>query len=74
MTIFTAEEVVNLNDYQQAGQYHPFTCPNRDNPTQPHPLMNGDNGVLVPTIRGWICPFCDYTQGWAHGFMKEKQA
>jgi hypothetical protein len=27
----------------------------------------GDRGVLVPTVRGWICPFCDYKQNWAHG-------
>ena len=45
---------------------HPFTCGNRSD----HPVVAGDKGVLVPTVRGWICPFCDYTQDWAHGFMK----
>lgn len=44
---------------------HPFTCPNRGN----HPEMAGDQGILVPTVRGWICPFCTYTQDWAHDFM-----
>lgn len=39
-------------------RFHPYTCPNRHD----HPEMAGDNGVLVPTVRGWICPFCDYTQ------------
>lgn len=40
---------------------HPYTCPNRSD----HPVLAGDRGVLVPTVRGWICPFCDYTQDWA---------
>lgn len=22
--------------------------------------------MLVPTINGWICPFCSYTQDWSH--------
>jgi len=46
-------------------QMHPFTCANRGD----HPEMAGDKGVLVPTTRGWICPFCSYTQTWAHDFM-----
>ncbi len=45
---------------------HPFTCPNRSD----HPMIAGDKGILVPTVRGWICQCCDYTQGWAHEFMK----
>jgi len=48
---------------------HPYTCENRHD----HPEVAGDKGILVPTVRGWICPFCDYTQGWAHGVnQKEK--
>jgi len=69
--IFTPEEVVNLNDYQRSGQFHPFTCGNGDDPNHPHPY--GGNGVLVATVRGWICPFCDYAQNWAHEFIKEKR-
>lgn len=70
--VFTPDQVVNLWRYQfgpwdpDFPAMHPFTCGNRDN----HPDMAGDKGVLVPTVRGWICPFCDYTQDWAHGFMK----
>jgi hypothetical protein len=26
--VFTEEEVRILNEYQQAGKYHPYTCPN----------------------------------------------
>ena len=67
---FTPDEVVNLNDYQRNSMFHPFTCPNRGN--DDHREMGGDLGTLFPTVRGWICPFCDYTQDWAHQFMKEK--
>lgn len=76
--VFTPEQVAKLWQYQfgpwaEFGDYsgklpqrmHPFTCANRD----AHPVMAGDKGVLVPTTRGWICPICDYTQTWAHGFM-----
>ncbi len=68
---FTPDEVVNLDNYQRAGQMHPFTCPNRDRVT--HRDMAGDLGALIPTVRGWICPFCDYTQNWAHDFMKRRR-
>ena len=51
--------------WQRSRKVHPFTCGDRAD----HPVMDGDKGVLVPTVRGWICPFCDYTQDWAHSFM-----
>jgi hypothetical protein len=69
--IFNAQEVKNLDDYQKAHQYHPFTCPNRGDGKH---YDNGiDLGGLIPTINGWICQYCDYTQDWAHGFMKEQK-
>lgn len=52
------EEVVLLNYKQQEGKFHPYTCKNRSD----HPTFNGDKGVLIATIYGWICPFCDYKQ------------
>jgi hypothetical protein len=63
---WTAEQVVKLNEFQNAGYVHPFTCPNRD---EGHGEFNGDKGALVATVRGWICPFCDYAQDWAHDGM-----
>ena len=66
---FNPDQVANLNAYQVAGKFHPFTCPNRNRKT--HRVFNGDLGALVATVRGWICPWCDYTQGWAHDFMCE---
>ena len=68
-TIFTPDQVVNLDRFQRAGQYHPFTCANRGDGN--HRDNGVDLGALVPTVRGWICPYCDYTQKWAHGFMSE---
>lgn len=83
--VFTPEQVVVLWQHQfgpwddpfaEAAQklglrprLHPFTCGNRDN----HPELAGDKGILVPTVRGWICPFCDYRQDWAHDFMMESR-
>jgi hypothetical protein len=25
--------------------------------------------MLMATSDGWVCPFCDYRQDWAHDFM-----
>ncbi|MHC2418203.1 hypothetical protein ACVMB2_002055 [Sinorhizobium meliloti] len=66
--VFTADEVVNLGKHQTGGQFHPFTCANRGDGN--HRAAYGDLGALIATVRGWICPFCDYTQDWAHGFTK----
>ena len=63
VNVFTKEEVVNLNEFQNAGVMHPFTCGNDD--------CRCD---LVATVRGWICLYCDYTQDWAHDFMKDGSA
>lgn len=72
--VFTKKEVAGLWKYQfgpwEKGHFfHPYTCENRD---RNHPKMAGDKGILVPTVRGWICPFCDYTQEWAHGVNKNE--
>jgi len=59
--VFTKEEVENLNSYQESGIFHQFTCGNNH---------DGERN-LVATQEGWICPSCDYTQDWAHDFMKK---
>lgn len=69
---FTSEQVQHLNEYQThtAGglpAFHPFTCGNRSDGK--HGTEGGDIGVLIATEDGWVCPHCDYTQKWAHGFM-----
>lgn len=67
MPIFTPEQVASLNEYQKSGTFHPFTC--GGNRTDEHHL-DGE-GILVATEDGWICPYCDYKQDWAHEWMKD---
>ncbi|MFF4746823.1 hypothetical protein [Streptomyces sp. NPDC001268] len=61
---WTSEQVQALNDYQERGQMHPFTCGGG-----PHRL--GRSPLLDAAHSGWICPDpdCDYTQDWAWDFM-----
>lgn len=47
---------------------HPFTCGSGNRTDSNH--LDGQ-GKLVATESGWICPFCEYTQDWAHSFMLE---
>lgn len=66
---FTPEQVRYLNDWQANKDVHPFTCGSEGRTDL---SIHGDGeGVLVATVRGWICPYCDYTQDWAHGFMAQ---
>lgn len=60
---FTPDQVKHLNAYQGNSFWHPFTCARRDDTLHP------DEGALVATIGGWICPYCDYRQDWAHQWM-----
>lgn len=64
MSIFTPDEVQSLTLWQSTGEVHPFTCINRDDGN------HRDDGHLIPTVRGWICQYCGYTQDWAHDGMK----
>ena len=57
---FTAEQVASLNAYQAEGVGHPLTCGGRE-----------CREVLRATPTGWVCPRCDYRQGWAHSFMAD---
>jgi len=70
--IFTPTQVKNLDEFQRAGAMHPFTCPNRSDGN--HFDNDVDLGCLIPTVRGWICQCCDYTQDWAHDFMFDGSA
>lgn len=66
---FTKEHIAALNEYQKSGKFHPFTC--GGNRTDKNHL-DGE-GILVATEDGWICPYCDYKQDWAHEFMTKLQ-
>ena len=68
---WTQEQADALNHFQREGRMHPFTCAsgNRTNAA----YLDGE-GVLFATPNGWICPYCDYRQNWAHEFMLHKTA
>lgn len=63
---FTADEVRSLNEYQNSGEFHPFTC-GGDRTDEKH--LDGE-GRLVATEEGFVCTFCEYRQLWAHEWMK----
>lgn len=65
---FTPEQIEKLNHWQQSRVMHPFTCGSGHRTDAQH--ADGE-GVLVATAAGWKCPYCDYTQDWAHDFMVE---
>ena len=65
---FTDEQVENLNGYQNGGPIHPFTCGSGNRTDDKH--LDGE-GILVATNKGWHCPYCMYTQDWAHTFMAD---
>ena len=67
--VFDPDQVVKLFIHQQDQARHPYTCAYRNDGN--HRVIMGDLGVLMPTIHGWICPFCNYTQDWAHGMMSD---
>lgn len=60
---WTAEQVASLNDYQQSGVFHEFTCGNE--------LCPADQAALVAAEDGWRCPSCTYSQDWAHDMMAD---
>jgi len=64
---FTPEQVQKLFEWQFTKHVHPFTCKNRGDGK--HTYIGHDHGTLIPTINGWVCPFCEYTQDWAHEGM-----
>jgi hypothetical protein len=66
---WTREQVEALNHYQRSGKFHAFTCGNRAKTFHPFEEEYGDWGALRATSIGWMCPFCLYTQDWAHAFM-----
>lgn len=63
---WTLEQVAALNRWQSNDHVHPFTCGSGNRKDERH--MDKE-GVLLATASGWVCPYCDYRQDWAHDFM-----
>ena len=68
--IWTPEQVIMLLTRQNNQQLHPYTCPNHGDGK--HISDDSSYDVLLPTVNGWICPFCDYRQTWAHEIVDNK--
>lgn len=75
--VFTEEEVRILNEYQQAGKYHPYTCPNDGDEKHIHfefgnkfPALKDnknivvayDSYILVEQAKGIPYPEMEFTQ------------
>lgn len=57
---WSSEVVDALNEWQCDQRVHPYTCAHRGDG------RHRDEGKLIATPDGWVCPSCTYTQGWAH--------
>lgn len=60
---WTQAEVDALNARQDDFRFHPYTCGSGHRTDEKH--LDGE-GRLVATVNGWMCPYCDYRQDWAH--------
>lgn len=54
---WSPEQIKTLEAWQRNKDLHPYTCGNG---------LHSITQVLIPTVDGWVCPSCDYTQNWAH--------
>jgi hypothetical protein len=70
---FTEEQVKNLNDYQDFGSFHLFTCCSPSDVPKCERVSGKSEGSLIATKNGWVCPCGKYTQTWTWKFMTESQ-
>ena len=66
---FTEVQVKVLNTYQKLDYVHPYTCGGENCERQ----KRDDQGKLIATTDGWICPCGKYEQKWAHDVIIHKQ-
>lgn len=84
---FTEEQVRNLKAFQESNRFHPYTCGGQPTPLPPGTISHkGDDvsgqlensrencpneGILIPTTEGWVCPCGQYTQDYAAAYMAD---
>ena len=68
---FTDEQVKKLNKFQNNGKWHPFTCCSPSNVKECLRKKGGNEGLLIATNEGWVCPCGKEKQDWAWDFMAE---
>lgn len=56
--MITEEQIKQLNKTQQEGKVHPYTCDRKGVNCQ----VEKNDGVLIATLEGWICPCGEYKQ------------
>jgi|AntAceMinimDraft_6_1070360.scaffolds.fasta_scaffold03539_9 hypothetical protein len=66
--IFSDVQVSKLNDHQTDSKSHGYTCCGGDYPNNKNCQRNSreNEGLLLATNEGWVCPCGDYKQYWAH--------
>jgi len=65
---FSDDQVNALNAFQAAGFVHPFTCCSHEGCDR---QKQENEGTLIATTNGWVCPCGKYTQDWAHSSMAD---
>jgi hypothetical protein len=68
---FTKEQVEKLNDYQINGNFHPFTCCSPKEIKECQRASGENEGLLMATEEGWVCPCGKDKQDWVYEFMIE---
>jgi len=76
---FSEENIKKLNEQQTSGKFHPYTCCGENVPEckrnqsyearrkgETIPYTAENEGVLIATKDGWICPCGKYKQDWFH--------
>lgn len=61
---FTDEQVQKLNEFQKSRKMHPYTCMGEFCDRS----KTENEGILIATNQGWICPCGQYTQNDAPNF------
>ena len=64
--VFDREKVQRLNESQDNPLFHGYTCCSTDNMGNDCKRSDHNDGYLIATEEGWICPCGKYTQKWAH--------
>jgi len=78
---FTDEQVRNINDFQNGGNRHPFTCCSPEEITEctrAGKMVDGkyvqgtSGGLLIASNDGMVCPCGEYEQHWVYKIMTDK--
>jgi hypothetical protein len=66
---FTDEQVEKLNRFQSTKSIHPFTCCTPSEIRECQRRLRRNEGILIATNDGWVCPCGEYVQDWAYAGM-----